>query len=70
MKFLIEINDETKAKSLMVLLNSLDFVKDIKVISEEKGKKPNFESIFGLWKNREENLDRLRKKAWGELWKT
>ncbi|MBK3332927.1 hypothetical protein GWK41_07585 [Persephonella atlantica] len=65
MKIVIDISNEEKAKHLIDLLKDIPYVKKIQIKSEKKKGKPNFESIFGVWKERDITLESIRKKAWG-----
>ena len=65
MKVVIDISNEEKAKHLIDLLKDIPDVKKIQVKSKKKKEKPDFESIFGIWKERDNTLESIRKKAWG-----
>ncbi|WP_457623392.1 hypothetical protein [Persephonella sp.] len=67
MKIVIDVSNEKKAKKLIDILKDIPYVKSIKVESEIRKEKPDFESVFGIWKDREITLDNLRKKAWGKV---
>ena len=64
MKIVINVVSEEKAKHLIEILKEIPYVKDIKVESEKKEGKPDFESIFGIWKDRDITIENIRKKAW------
>lgn len=72
-QIVIQVSDKEKADMLFKLLNSLDFVNFVSSRVEEKvetttttGDKNHidFFSLAGLWKNREVDLELIRKKAW------
>ena len=70
-KITIQIEDSVKAKSLLVLLKSLDFVSFVDSKSNEKYEKnisnkdsTDFFDYAGIWKNREISIDVIRKDAW------
>ncbi len=67
MKIVIDISDEKKAKYLVKLLEDIPYVRNIKVEHEKKKKKPNFELVFGIWKERDITLEDIRKKAWRKV---
>ncbi len=67
MKIVIDISDEKKAKHLIDMLKDIPYVKSIKVKHEKKKKKPNFELVFGIWKERDITLEDIRKKAWRKV---
>jgi hypothetical protein len=72
-QIVIQVSDKEKADMLFKLLNSLDFVNFVSSRVEENvettttaGDKNHidFFSLAGLWKNREVDLELIRKKAW------
>ncbi len=67
MKIVIDISNEEKAKHLIDILKDIPYVKSIKVESQKKQRKPDFESVFGIWKDRDITIENLRKKAWGKM---
>ncbi len=64
MKIVINVVSEEKAKHLIEILKDISYVKDIKVESEKNKGKPDFESVFGIWKDRDITIENIRKKAW------
>ena len=65
------IPNRDKAQLLIELLNSLDFIADIQLISEEMNGHSidadggeSFLSLAGLWSDREISVESLRKQAW------
>ena len=64
MKIVIDVSNEKKAKHLIDILKDIPYVKDIKVETEKEKKKPDFKSVFGIWKDREITIEKIRKKAW------
>ena len=56
----------------MVKISDLIIEKPVIVDQQGKGlpirfaKKPDVNSLFGIWKDRPKTLEALRKKAWGE----
>ncbi|MDD2717421.1 MAG: hypothetical protein PHW04_16140 [Candidatus Wallbacteria bacterium] len=65
-KVVLNILDDSKAKILIKMLESLDF---IKITSDKKTAREfaDFDSIkeiCGIWKDRDINIHDLRKKAW------
>ena len=69
MKIVIDISNEGKAKHLIDILKDIPYVKNIKVESEKKKGKPDFNSVFGIWKDRDITLENIRKKAWKRVTK-
>jgi len=65
MKIVIDVSNEKKAKSLIEILKDIPYVKSIKIEPEKKKKKPDFQSVFGMWRDRDITLKDIRKKAWG-----
>ena len=64
MKIVIDVSNEEKAKNLIDMLKDIPYVKNIKVESKKKKKKPDFEAVFGIWKDRNITLKDVREKAW------
>jgi len=64
MKIVIDVSNEEKAKNLIDMLKDIPYVKNIKVESNKKKKKPDFEAVFGIWKDRNITLKDVREKAW------
>lgn len=67
----IQIEDSDKAKSLLLLLKSLDFVSFVYLKSNKKDETnipdkegSNFFDYAGIWKNREISIESIRKEAW------
>lgn len=69
----IIVHDERKARSLLDLLRSLDFVsilddEDVAVpvigSDDESSHEEEFFAAAGIWKDREISLDSLRAEAW------
>lgn len=71
MKIIIDISDKNKAKNLINMLKDIPYIDNIKVesINKKKRKKPDFKSVFQIWKDRDISLNDIRKKAWGEIYK-
>ncbi|MBK8396802.1 MAG: hypothetical protein IPL26_16425 [Leptospiraceae bacterium] len=63
-EILIRIKDHDKLESLMNFLLSVDYIEVKKVKQSPKHKSKDFFSTVGLWKNREIDLESIRKKAW------
>jgi len=67
MKIVISISDKNKAKILINMLKDIPYIDNIKVEADKnKRKKPDFKSVFELWKDRDISLNDIRKKAWGK----
>ena len=66
MKIVIDVSNEKKAKSLIDILKDIPYVKSIKIEPEKKEKKPDFESVFGMWKDRSITLEDIRKNRGGK----
>ncbi|WP_297453533.1 hypothetical protein [Persephonella sp.] len=64
MKIVIDVSNEEKAKHLINMLKDIPYVKNIKIESEKKKRKPDFEAVFGIWKDRDITLKGIREKAW------
>ncbi|EDP72989.1 hypothetical protein [Hydrogenivirga sp. 128-5-R1-1] len=67
MKIVIDVSNEGKAKHLIDILKDIPYVKNIKVEPEKKKGRPDFESVFGIWKDRDITIENIRKKAWGRI---
>ncbi|MBF0240470.1 MAG: hypothetical protein HQM12_22435 [SAR324 cluster bacterium] len=70
-KITIQVEDSEKAKLLLTLLKSLDFVSFVDSRSNEKYEKDisakdstDFFDYAGIWKNREISIDLIRRDAW------
>ena len=67
MKIIIDVSNEGKAKHLIDILKDIPYVKNIRVEHEKNKGKPDFKSVFGIWKDRDITLENIRKKAWGRI---
>ncbi len=66
MKIIIDISDKEKAKNIINLLKDIPYVKNIFLEEDIKvERKPDFYSVFGIWRDRDISLEDIRKKAWG-----
>ncbi|MDT8305787.1 MAG: hypothetical protein RRC07_07610 [Anaerolineae bacterium] len=70
-QIIIRIRDKEKARLLLQLLRSLDFVENIEVEetvsnsgSETTTEENGFFSLAGLWEGRDISLESLRRAAW------
>jgi hypothetical protein len=69
-QILISIKNKEKAKLLLELLKSLDFVEEVEShiqadeINNSVAASEDFFALAGLWSGREITLDSLRQKAW------
>ena len=71
-QFVVQVKDKHKAKMLLELLTSLDFVNIVKNnLQEDKDHQPgvrkrktDFFSFAGLWANRDINIQSIRRQAW------
>ena len=69
-----DVVDEANGQLLIRLLSALDFVSDVRVLSNGKegrekaaateNSDPDFFALAGLWKDRDITLDSLRQSAW------
>lgn len=66
MKIVIDVSNKEKAKHLIDMLKDIPYVKNIKIESKKKKRKPDFEAVFGIWKDRDITLEDIREKAWGK----
>ncbi len=66
MKIVIDISDERKAQHLIDILKDIPYINNIQVKEEKKKGKPDFNSVFGIWKDKDITLEEIRKKAWGK----
>lgn len=64
MKIIIDIPDEKKAKYLINLLKDIPYIKNIEIEPKKRKVRPDFESVYGIWKDRDISLKEIRKKAW------
>ena len=71
-KILIQVEDKKKTKQLLEFLKALDFVNSIRTSRKEIELKKDytisedsfdFFSLLGLWKDRDIDLEAIRKKA-------
>lgn len=68
----IKIKDDDKVAVVLNLLKELTFV-EIEGGTERKGKKfkkeseGSLEDLFGIWENRNIDLESIRKKAWKRI---
>jgi len=67
MKIIIDVSNERKAKHLIDILKDIPYVKNIKIEHKKEKRKPDFKSVFGIWKDREITIEDIRKKAWGKI---
>ncbi|WP_457636397.1 hypothetical protein [Persephonella sp.] len=67
MRIIIDVSNEGKAKHLIDILKDIPYVKNIKVEHEKKKGKPDFEAVFGIWKDRDITIENIRKKTWGKV---
>jgi len=71
-QFVVQVKDKHKARILLELLTSLDFVnivkknpiKDKDHPSGVQKRKTDFFSFAGLWTNRDINIQSIRRQAW------
>ncbi len=72
-QIIIQIENKEKAKLLMDLLTSLDFIESVKTWGQEDlemdGRfhnpiEGNFFELKGLWSSRDVSLEDIRRKAW------
>jgi len=63
MRIVIDVSNEVKAKHLIDILKDIPYV-DIKVEPEKSKEKPDFKSVFGIWKDRDITIESIRKKTW------
>ncbi len=66
MKIVIDISDKRKAQHLIDILKDIPYINNIQVKEEKKKGKPDFNSVFGIWKDKDITLEEIRKKAWGK----
>jgi len=59
MKIVIDVSNEEKAKHLIDILKEIPYVKSIKIESKKNKGKPDFESVFGIWKDSQGLLRQL-----------
>jgi len=67
MRIIIDVSNEGKAKHLIDILKDIPYVKNIEVENKKNKEKPDFESVFGIWKDRDITIENIRKKAWGKV---
>ncbi len=77
-QIIIQIENKGKAKLLMDLLTSLDFIESVKTRGDEDHEtdvlshnpiKGNFFELNGLWSSRDVSLKDIRRKAWPEKYR-
>ncbi len=62
-RLILKIEDNNNYLNLLNLLKHLDFVQ-IEQQEEEDQKALNIESVFGIWKDSEIDIESIRSKAW------
>ena len=64
----INIKDDSKLELFLKFIKHLDFV-EIKKKKEKKEEIDNslFDNLFGIWKNRDINIEEIRNKAWKQI---
>lgn len=63
MQFLITINDNSKAEHFIDFLKDIPYVNVIEANEKEVDGNSLFDS-FGMWKDKDVSLDKIRAKAW------
>lgn len=66
-RIVVEVNDETKARLLVELLNSLDFVESATILPKKHARKrvkasDDFFALAGIWADRTVSIDSIRRK--------
>ena len=67
-EIVLNIKNEEKGKFLLDFLKQIEFV-EIKDRSDKKistDKNASFKDLYGIWKDRDIDLETIRKKAWKE----
>lgn len=65
----VEVSDKAKARLLVELLSSMDFVESVTTSHQKSARKQmskpvDFFSLAGIWADREVDIDSIRRKAW------
>ena len=65
----VEVSDKAKAKMLVEMLSSMDFVESVstshKKDARKRSRKPiDFFSLAGIWADRDINIESIRHQAW------
>ena len=65
----VEVSDKAKARLLVELLSSMDFVESVttspqKSVRKQMSKPVDFFALAGIWADREVDIDSIRRKAW------
>ena len=69
----VTVDNQEKARMLSELLKALDFVNEVKLnrtsqqpTDEEKDGDTDFFALAGLWKDRQVDIETIRRQAWPE----
>lgn len=65
----VEVSDKAKARLLVELLSSMDFVESVttsppKSVRKQMSKPVDFFALAGIWADREVDIDSIRRKTW------
>ena len=64
----INIKDDSKLELFLKFIKHLDFVEiNKKKESKEEIDNSLFDNLFGIWKNRDINVEEIRNKAWKQI---
>lgn len=63
-KLVLKIKNNKNYKILVNILKHIDFVELEESATEYKHKRKSIKHLFGLWKNREIDLKKVRNRAW------
>lgn len=66
---IVEVSDKAKAKMLVELLSSMDFVSSVTTVPPKSTRKQanraaDFFALAGIWADRDIDLEAIRHKAW------
>lgn len=65
----LNIKNEVKGKFLLDFLKQIEFVEienEQSDIEEKASDKESFRDLFGIWKDRDVTIEKIRQKAWKE----
>ncbi len=63
-KFILEIKDKSKEESIINFLKQIPFISIEERVTSTKKDYSAFKKLFGIWNNKDINLNDLRNKAW------
>ena len=63
-KIVLDVKDKSKEEALISFLKEIPFVTIISKSKTSKNKPKEFSKLFGIWKDKDIDIDSIRKEAW------